>query len=71
MSSDRLYATSAATVLLAILPLVEAHDHDGMNMTHNAARTSSDGSNHAAKNYFRYDHNSGWMLAHIVLMVLG
>ncbi|CAD0106620.1 unnamed protein product [Aureobasidium uvarum] len=75
MLLDRISLTGSTGLLLAVLPLVAAHDDEhersGMAMdmanTHNMTAAVTPAVPH---NYFRYPGFEGWMYAHIALMTI-
>lgn len=72
MRSSRISIASTAALLLGALPLIAAHDEDGMDMDMGSAATepiaaSADG----PSNYFRHPHYAAWVYAHVSLMVIG
>ena len=76
MRSSRILTSTSAALLLGVLPLVAGHEeHGDMSMHMDAAATATAVSNTTAlvdtrPNYFRHPHYTGWIYAHIALMLL-
>lgn len=83
MTRDRSISILRAALLLGLLPLVIAGPHgtsvdskmdmgdmgaDGMNMGHSAQNISQVDA--GPMNYFRFGEYSGWIYAHIAIMVV-
>ena len=73
MGSGRVLVAISAVLLLWGLPLVAAHDDDGMDMDMSGASSgpAEESVEATPLNYFRHGHHGGWMYAHIALMILG
>lgn len=60
--------TTSAAPLLAVLPLVAGHGDEPVDIPTGAEKEAL--ANHASMSYANYGHYGGWMLAHVVLMVM-
>ena len=63
-------ATASAALLLGALPLIAAHGDGNVETEQEHHPNTTTGFQEALPNYFRHPHYSGWMYAHIALMVI-
>lgn len=70
MHSSQVAATASAALLLGALPMIAAHGNEHMQMEQGHQSNTTADAQEAVPNYSRYPHYSGWMYAHIALMVM-
>ncbi|KAK3620385.1 hypothetical protein LTR56_014970 [Elasticomyces elasticus] len=75
MRTSNVFAATIAALIIGALPHVAGHGDAGMDMSASASAPSplsdpNDGWQVHGNNYFMHGHYTGWILAHIVLMVL-
>lgn len=63
------FTVAGVAVLFGLLPLVQAHGDDNMDMGADAPAPAPIEA--VPQSYFRYEEHSRTMLAHIALMVIG
>ena len=70
MRLSQVKATASAALLLGALPLIAAHGDGNVETEQEHHPNTTTGFQEALPNYFRHPHYSGWMYAHIALMVI-
>ena len=70
MQAGRVAFTTTAVLLIGALPLVACHDHEPMEMDGGHGAVEQSQTPEAPLSYFRSGQYTGWIIAHIALMIL-